>query len=102
MSSISAKIKNKFLGSEKSVAHSYANAVYVDYNPIEFFLKFGLSEPRSEKIIDFAKIHLSPQYALLLNKILTRNIEEYEKRVGRINLPKSLLEEIGETKEKKQ
>ncbi len=102
MSSISAKIKNIFSGSEQSVAHSYANAVYVDYNPIEFFLKFGVSEPGSDTIVDFAKIHLSPQYALLLNKVLTKNIEEYEKRVGKINLPKSLLEEIGEVKGKKQ
>jgi len=76
------------------VPHSYANAVYVDYNPIEFFLKFGVSEPGSDKIDDHAKIHLSPQHAFLLNKVLERNIRDYEKKVGKIHLPKSLLKEI--------
>jgi flagellar protein FlaG len=71
----------------------YANSVQVRVNVWDFFLVFGILQPRSESEVEvhnFAGIYLSPQQAKALVTILEQNIVQYEKTFGEIKLDPKL------------
>ncbi|MEX2158666.1 MAG: DUF3467 domain-containing protein [Dehalococcoidia bacterium] len=79
----------------------YADSVRIGAGPYGFVLDLGIqgiadtpaSEPPPVKRV--VLIRMSPQHALILAKLLTKNVGIYQERVGKINLPDKMYGELG-------
>jgi hypothetical protein len=73
----------------------YADALEIGAGAYGLVFRFGLAtqSPGDQKLV--ATIRMSPQHALVMYQILKRNLREYEKQVGKINLPDELFDEMG-------
>ncbi|SRR3712207_715220 len=41
------------------------------------------------------RVHMSPQHAKVFGRILVKNMHAYEENVGKLNIPREILEELG-------
>lgn len=79
----------------------YADSVRIAMGAYGFAFDFGLGgiadTPESERppTKRVALLRMSPQHALIFSRLLLRNIAEYEKQVGKINLPPKLFQDLG-------
>ena len=64
---------------------SYNNLVITNFTREEFVLDFGFVQPNTAKGEIQSRIILSPKNAKRLAQALTKNIQEYEKKCGRID-----------------
>jgi hypothetical protein len=73
----------------------YANSCGLDINPWDFTFTFGEMKRDAgaviPKIEEQVAIIMSPQHAKALLGILATNLKEYEKAVGQINLPDTII-----------
>jgi hypothetical protein len=73
-------------------ASIYSNATNLEVTPWDFKFIFGvLVKPPTgsiPKIESLTEVIMSPQHAKALLGILENNIQEYEKKIGKIELPK--------------
>jgi len=63
---------------------AYANLAISNFNQEEFILDFVFVQPHSNKGKALSRIILSPRNAKRLAEMLTRNVGEYEKKLGPI------------------
>ena len=42
-----------------------------------------------------ARVRMSPQHAFALSKVLTKTLNDYQQKFGKIELPKALCDELG-------
>lgn len=79
----------------------YVDSVRIAFGPYGFLLDLGLSgvadTPESEKppTKRLALVRMSPQHALILAKLLARNVARYEEKLGEIKLPEEFYKELG-------
>ncbi len=74
--------------SERVAPALYVNEASITANVYDFVLAFGRKSPdQSEPVVN---LHMSPQHAVSLLLLLERQVRQYEKQVGVINLPESL------------
>jgi len=64
----------------------YTNSVEVLVSPYEFLLQMGLETQRKVKPI--CNVRMSPQHAKIFLNILQQSIENYERNIGEIKIPK--------------
>ena len=74
----------------------YASGLQVALSPWDLTLRFSVREGDTPKDIrPVANIILSPQHAWILARLLRKQVDEYERQVGKINLPPRLLNDLG-------
>ena len=80
---------------EKEIPDFYINSAFIQASLYEFMFKFGLKTDQKKDPESIAIIRMSPQHAKVLGKLLVKNVDAYEKDVGEIKLPESLVKELG-------
>jgi hypothetical protein len=78
----------------------YANQVGFSFSPYDVVLDFGL-QPTDPKLPKkhVVRVRMSPQHALVMTKLLVKNLKMYEAQVGPIILPEGLYKELGISKD---
>lgn len=90
----------QLFGSPDEVPDFYVDSVRVAFGPYGFVLELGTSgladTPGSERppTRRIALVRMSPQHALILSKLLAKNMVLYQEKVGKINLPVGLYKEL--------
>ncbi|MEJ2671263.1 MAG: DUF3467 domain-containing protein [Deltaproteobacteria bacterium] len=79
----------------KEIPDFYINNVKILGSLYEFMFTFGLKSDPKKESENVAIIRMSPQHAKVLAKILTKNVELYEKDIGEIKLPENMVKELG-------
>lgn len=62
----------------------YSNIASIMMNRSEFYIDFGRIVPGRQEVKVHARIITNPAHAKELARVLTRNIDEYEKKFGAI------------------
>jgi len=78
----------------------YANTAQFSIGVYDFTIDFGIQDalkspsdrPAARTLV---RVRMSPQHAAALAKTFAAAVEKYEDQMGKINLPPSVLEEIG-------
>jgi hypothetical protein len=83
----------------QSVPEFYTNAVRFIIHFYDVQLIFGVRTDPEKPIKDIAVMRMSPQHALVMSKLLEKNLRAYEKQMGKISLPQPLLEQLEELEE---
>ena len=65
----------------------YANFFMIANNPSEYIIDCGRIVPGLPNANIYSRIITTPQHAKQLLKLLTQNIEQYEKQFGEIKIP---------------
>ena len=91
----------KDLFRDESSPEFYVDSVRIGVGAYGIVLDIGVQgvqdTPMSERppVRRLAIIRMSPQHALIFSKLLQKNLVSYQEKVGRINLPSQLYEELG-------
>jgi hypothetical protein len=73
----------------------YANHVAFTVQVYDFKLDFSLVDGPESPPTVVATVHLSPQLAKVVGRMLRRNVKAYEEQSGqRIHLPEAVLEKL--------
>jgi len=91
----------QILGPTEDVPEYYVDAVRIGFGPYGFALEIGVqgisdtqgSEKAPTKRL--ALIRMSPQHALVVSKLLQKNLAAYQDRIGPIILPDEMYGELG-------
>lgn len=75
----------------------YANQVSITSGTYDILFNFGLQYGPDPKVDrkSVVRVRMSPQHALVMSKVLAKNLTEYQKKAGKINLPPDLCKELG-------
>ena len=73
----------------------YSDQVGLSFNAYDIVLDFGLlpTDPKGSRK-PVVRVRMSPQHALVMTKLLVKNLHEYQARIGSISLPDSLYKEL--------
>jgi hypothetical protein len=84
------------MADEEQVPTFYASGVSIGVTPWDLTMIIaGRAGPTPKDVHPIANIIFSPQHALILSKILAREIDNYQRTVGKIELPPRLLNDLG-------
>ena len=80
---------------KKDAPNVYANSARMTMGVYDFILQFGqVTDPKDGPKIN-AVVRMSPQHAKVFGMLLIKNLKKYEKDIGKISLPSTLIKEIG-------
>ena len=82
-------------GGEMEIPDVYTDSVGIAFGVYGFSFRFGVIEDDPTDPKPVAKVRMSPQHTLVLCQLLKKNMRLYEEKIGKINLPKELYEEMG-------
>ena len=51
-----------------------------------------MRKKKGDPVEDVAIIRMSPQHASVMNKLFTESLKEYQKQIGKINMPDAVYE----------
>jgi hypothetical protein len=85
----------KNLGDNSNIPDYYVNSVTFMGSLYEFMLTFGLKSDPDKDPNPSVIIRMSPQHTKVFVKLLSKNVEEYEKNIGPISLPQKLIDDLG-------
>lgn len=85
---------------EKAIPDTYADSTRFDITVYGVTLEFGQIRSvagvgHRSSHIPRVRVSMSPQHAKVLAKLLMKNMKAYEAQVGKITLPRQVLEELG-------
>jgi hypothetical protein len=81
---------------DTTVPTYYASGVAFSVSPFDITLIIsGRQGPAPKDVIPIAQVVLSPQHALVVSRLLTREVDRYEQTIGKIELPPRLLNDLG-------
>ena len=78
----------------------YVDAVRLGITPFGIVIELGMTGMTEELgsmglVKKLATIRMSPQHALIFAKVMTKHIDAYQQKVGKIELPAELYKEMG-------
>ncbi len=76
----------------------YVNQVGVFFSAYDVVLDFGMTDPKGERK-PIVRVRMSPQHALVMTKLLAKNLDLYQKNIGKLELPDKLYQEINISKD---
>lgn len=85
----------------EEVPDIYVNAVRIGAGLYDFTLELGIQDMPNTTSSErpptrtLARVRMSPQHALILAKLLDKNVAEYEQKVGQIHIPPEVFTELG-------
>lgn len=86
---------------DKTISDIYTNNIRINVNLFEVMLVIGVSTPEADSTVsqkDFARVRMSPQQALALNIMLSKQLELYNDTYKEIFLPDDIIKSLrGET-----
>ena len=91
----------QLFGSRDEPLEFYVDSVKFGVGPYGFVLELGYQgvadTPTSEAppIKRLALVRMSPQHALIMSKLLAKNVALYQERFGKINLPDKMFRDLG-------
>jgi hypothetical protein len=91
----------QLLGPPEDVPDYYVDAVRVGVGAYDFAIELGLQRlgdmPGSERPVTkrLAVVRMSPQHALVLTKLLQKNVSMYQEKFGPIKLPDHMFRDLG-------
>jgi len=91
----------QILGPTEDTPDYYVDAVRIAVGPYGFALELGIQgigdAPGSEKPLTkrLALVRMSPQHAMILSKLLQKNVTAYQEKFGPIKLPDDMFRELG-------
>jgi hypothetical protein len=91
----------QLLGPPEDVPDYYVDAVRIGVGAYDFALELGVQgigdTPASEKppTRRLAVVRMSPQHALILTKLLQKNVAIYQEKFGPITLPDDMFRALG-------
>ena len=80
---------------EEGVPEFYVNNTKFAVSPYDVQINFGLQSGSAQSVEDVVVIRMSLQHALVVSRLLLKNLQTAEETIGRINLPESLQERLG-------
>jgi hypothetical protein len=86
---------------EPDVPDLYVDSVRIGIGAYGLVLELGIQgladTPASEvpAIERLALVRMSPQHALVFAKLLQKNVDLYQEKIGKINLPPDMLKNLG-------
>lgn len=85
---------------EKTVPDAYADSTRFEVSVYGITLEFGQTRPTPgvpgrQPHIPRVRVHMSPQHAKVVARLLAKNLRQYEAQVGTINVPLAILRELG-------
>ena|SRR3990167_4817218 len=95
----------KLFGPPENLPDYYVDSVRIGVGLYTFTFELGLQglkdTPNSEVVPtqSVARVRMSPQHALILSKLLQKNIAAYVEQVGAINIPDRVYKELGISKD---
>lgn len=72
----------------------YVDSVRIGVGAYGFLLKMGVLDAGEEEkpiVLPLGQVRMSPQHAYVLAKLLQKNVDNYEKTIGKIDLPDKML-----------
>lgn len=78
----------------ESIPEFYTNAVKFIIHLYDVQLIFGVRTDPNDPIKEMAIMRMSPQHALVMSKLLEKNLRAYEEQIGKIVLPQHLSEQF--------
>jgi hypothetical protein len=72
---------------EKESEGIYSNMALIAHSSSEFILDFARILPGVKKAKVFARIVMTPQHAVLLQRALEENLKKYQEKFGPIKVP---------------
>ena len=91
----------QLLGPQEDVPDYYVDAVRIAVGAYGFVLELGVQgigdTPGSERppTKRLALVRMSPQHAMILARLLQKNVAAYQQKFGSITLPDELLRDLG-------
>ena len=91
----------QLLGPPEDVPDYYVDSVRIAVGPYGFVLELGAQGigdvPGSERppTKRLSLVRMSPQHAMILAKLLQKNVTAYQQKFGTITLPEGLFRELG-------
>jgi hypothetical protein len=75
----------------------YANGVQISSTPWDFTIEFYLkrSADVKEPAEMLGRLRISPTHALVLARLLQKQVDSYQQQMGPINLPPKLYNDLG-------
>ena len=80
---------------DTSIPDFYVNEVGFVVSVYDVKINFRIASDPGQASEQVAIVRMSPQLALAMGKLLLRNLEDYEERFGKINLPQDFVEQLG-------
>ena len=71
---------------DKEAEGIYTNLAMINHNPSEVIIDFARVMPPTLKARVLARVIMTPMHAKLLHKVLTENLEKFEKKFGEIKI----------------
>jgi len=85
---------------QKAVSDTYADSVQFFINAWGVTLEFGVIQPPPPGFkgqvppIPRVRVHMSPQHAKAMAKVMVKNVRAYEEAMGKISLPAELYKQL--------
>ncbi len=76
------------------IESKYSDLIFVSTNPMGLTFDFGQNIPQMKMIKVIQRISMSPQHAKAFLGVLQKNIENYEKQFGSINITPAMQEQV--------
>lgn len=84
------------MADDERVPTYYASGFSLTVSPWDVTLRFLLREGDTPKDVrPIANVVLSPQHALVVARLLSKAVDDYQQQVGTISLPPRLLNDLG-------
>ncbi len=93
------------LGKEPEIPDMYVDSVRIGSGLYTFVLELGLQGVLNARNAELpptktlARVRMSPQHALILGKLIQKNVKAYVKKVGKIEIPDAVYRDLGISKE---
>lgn len=91
----------QLFGPHEEVPEFYVDSLKFGVGPYSFVLELGSQgvadtqaseKPPTKRL---ALVRMSPQHALVMSKLLQKNVAKYQEVFGKINLPEGMFRELG-------
>lgn len=86
---------------EKTVPDTYADSVIFELSYFGMTMEFGQQQRVSPQFggqvphVPRVRVHMSPQHAKIMAKVLVLNVKAYEEQMGKIPVPEALRRQLG-------
>jgi hypothetical protein len=73
----------------------YSNSLNIQVGAYDMTLTFGVSTEPGKPPRQLVRVRMSPQHALVMAKMMEKNMLAYRENIGKINLPPRLYQDMG-------
>jgi hypothetical protein len=93
-------MEDLFGASEESPEY-YVDSVRIALGLYTITLELGIQQPSDSPASEAppikrqALVRMSPQHALILGRLLQQNIDQYQEKIGKINIPLEVYKDMG-------